>query len=209
MCARNVSYRRMFGRAAAVCLLVCFTTCRAQVNEGIPSTRPDSSMREGFTIVAKMVQDKYILGEPVVLDVFVENMTDGDLDFPLDDSERNFVFAASNSNGKTVPFTTHGTIEQKGLIDRISRRYLVNLQRGQMAHFRFPLETIFDLTAVDTYSIHVTFRVPDTKKVGVQRFVADTVLESNDVTFQISKHSRIDPMIEQILVSSPPTGTEH
>ena len=62
-------------------------------------------------------------------------------------------------------------------------------------YFAFRLDELFDLTASGDYWVTVRLSVADAAKTGMERYVTNTTLTSNQVSFKVIKDNPIRPIL--------------
>jgi hypothetical protein len=74
----------------------------------------------------------------------------------------------------------------------------ISLPAGTSAVLEFRLDELFDLTIPGVYTADVNFMIANENKSGADRYIVDTKLHSNEVSFTVEDHPRINPNIEQL-----------
>jgi len=98
------------------------------------------------------------VGEPVFLDVFVDNFSNQFRMVIYGEPEQELAIVIRDSNGKAVPWTRLGTYDQvtyRG--GAVSGDYTVHPMTGSC--YRLRLDELADLTKSDTYTASVSIKI--------------------------------------------------
>jgi hypothetical protein len=163
-------------------------------------SEPDLSPKEGMLLVATVDRrdvrtddDEVCVGDPVIVTVNVENVSDADRYIHLQDAEINFRFEVRNSKGVRAPMTKRGADKQADKSrENWNSAQMQVIPRGKKAGFRFNLNELFDLTVPDIYTIRIRLRFPK----GGEPLAEDTeLLVSNVIKIAVADRPPIQATI--------------
>ncbi|MGA2232295.1 MAG: hypothetical protein ABSH22_15465 [Tepidisphaeraceae bacterium] len=173
-----------------------------------PATLPDTQPTAdhggtigGVRITVAMENKEIKIGEPVVLDVFVDNFSSSRRLVIDGEAEQQLAIAIRDSKERAVPWTRLGAADQDPNKSRyVSGDFIIPPMKTWC--YRLRLDELADLTKDDTYTAAVSIKIRQRQPLTPPEMWEKT-LESNQATFvitgSIESHAR---PIESDLIST-------
>ncbi|MGA2232294.1 MAG: hypothetical protein ABSH22_15460 [Tepidisphaeraceae bacterium] len=150
----------------------------------LPSTQPDSpggATVANLRLTAAMEEKVTQVGDPVILDLTLANLTDQTRRVMPLHVEHEFVIAIRDSDGRTVPWTRLGRELQEGNPGDTGTS-MGPLPPASAWRYRLRLDDLADLSEEDGYTVSVSIKLSKLLQ-SVPKELHDKTLESNQVDF--------------------------
>jgi hypothetical protein len=191
---QRITRYRIIGWCIAVFACCIF---RRALSQAVPTVSNDISAHGpalgGLRLTAVMEKHAMKLGEPLDLDVIVENLSQNERGMEILDPEHAFLLTIGDSKGEAVQWTKRGKAKQVNYVNRTSFVNDVSLGTPAKTAFRYRLrlDELADLTEPGEYTVSVSIKVVGPVGINPPELEGQT-LKSNEVSFVITEPDPIN-----------------